>query len=348
MYPSDRTVLSLRGCLSTHLHRRHYAQLQLLSHHNVMPPQEEIPALRIASNGGGALHYSHDHGRTSNAPAQNSGPVGNSPDGASKTMAPLSLSEKDVRGASGPEGPPKLPGTRGDSGVLRTSSDRDYAHIFGTFDGGTRDTATTTSLLLHECDFCEYATKRKDNLIRHRRTHTGERPFVCNQCGYATTHKGHLTQHLRKHSGEKPFQCTRCDYRAAKRWDVTVHMRMHTGEKPYACRFCTYRAAYKCDLTAHLRTHTGEKPYACQLCDYRATQKAHMTRHLRKHTGERPFPCTQCSYRCANRSDLKKHLEAHKRGTTRDDVKRSNEINGTKKLYTKLGSTLAVSSEWYF
>lgn len=49
----------------------------------------------------------------------------------------------------------------------------------------------------HACPFCSKKFYGSVDLERHKRTHTGEKPFACNFCSYRATQLGNLQRHIK-------------------------------------------------------------------------------------------------------------------------------------------------------
>ncbi|KAM4709903.1 zinc finger protein 367 [Discoglossus pictus] len=81
------------------------------------------------------------------------------------------------------------------------------------------------------CNICNRVFPREKSLQAHKRTHTGERPYLCDfpDCGKAFVQSGQLKTHQRLHTGEKPFVCSEngCSSRF-------THANRHCSKHPYA------------------------------------------------------------------------------------------------------------------
>ncbi|XP_058119223.1 uncharacterized protein LOC131289621 [Anopheles ziemanni] len=61
-----------------------------------------------------------------------------------------------------------------------------------------------------KCTECHKRFKRKDYLLIHIRTHTGERRYKCDLCSSAFVHPSNLITHRKLHSNERPHKCNLC------------------------------------------------------------------------------------------------------------------------------------------
>ncbi|MCL4154173.1 UNVERIFIED_CONTAM: hypothetical protein GTU68_005455 [Idotea baltica] len=53
------------------------------------------------------------------------------------------------------------------------------------------------------CVVCNKGFVKKNDLLRHTRTHTGEKPYHCPFCPHSSAQRGNLNLHiLRQHSGQ--------------------------------------------------------------------------------------------------------------------------------------------------
>ena len=58
---------------------------------------------------------------------------------------------------------------------------------------------------------------------------SGEKPYICTWegCTWRFARSDELTRHYRKHSGEKPFKCNVCDRAFSRSDHLSLHMKRH-------------------------------------------------------------------------------------------------------------------------
>jgi len=168
------------------------------------------------------------------------------------------------------------------------------------------------------CNFCNKRFNAPSKLIRHVKTHTGERPFTCTTCGKSFAEKHKLTRHVKNVHLDKRKKC----------------------EKKHECAICG-RLFAKSNLTGHLETHLDnlvEKKHACTICHKRFENKSGLTNHIRIHTGEQPFQCHICKKRFAQKSNYTAHMNTHKK------TKKSEKLFPYKHTESVLNVTTALKS----
>lgn len=117
--------------------------------------------------------------------------------------------------------------------------------------------AAATSSDPYQCDVCKKTFAVPARLVRHYRTHTGERPFECEFCHKMFSVKENLQVHRRIHTKERPYKCDRCGRAFEHSGKLHRHMRIHTGERPHKCSVCSKTFIQSGQLVIHMRTHTG-------------------------------------------------------------------------------------------
>nr|XP_060616229.1 zinc finger protein 347-like isoform X1 [Anolis sagrei ordinatus]XP_060616230.1 zinc finger protein 347-like isoform X1 [Anolis sagrei ordinatus] len=75
----------------------------------------------------------------------------------------------------------------------------------------------------YECSYCGKRWPCRSQLLRHLRTHTGERPHKCSDCGKSFSTSSHLSQHKRVHTGERPYSCKDCGKSYRRRASLVQH-----------------------------------------------------------------------------------------------------------------------------
>ena len=195
--------------------------------------------------------------------------------------------------------------------------------------------------VVSKCDQCPYTTSNPYNLMKHKRTHTGEKPFKCSYCTYRSADSGNLNKHINSHhgvegvkkralllmkkkapkkpaspSGEAAKPVKIVSTATARPVPVKLSSESSTSQTSmlFKCTECDYKCANEDFLIAHLSIHKKQgDQYVCAICDYASRNQQNLAKHIRTHTGEKPYQCSQCSYSAADKGNLNKHVKTHHR-----------------------------------
>ena len=149
---------------------------------------------------------------------------------------------------------------------------------------------------LFGCTQCDYKSNYKANLkkhIRHIHEQRGERSIKCFECEKMFFTEDNMHRHLKLHSENRPYKCEKdnCDKAFKTMNGLKLHVVSHQTDRPFPCDFegCEKSFKTKRSLVLHLNeTHqNAPRNYKCteEECDMAFYKKCHLDRHMDAHKG---------------------------------------------------------------
>lgn len=113
----------------------------------------------------------------------------------------------------------------------------------------------------YQAELTKPSRVRKSPAGRQCKTPPHERPYACpaDGCDRRFSRSDELTRHVRVHTGQKPFQCRICMRSFSRSDHLTTHIRTHTGEKPFACGECGRKFARSDERKRHAKIHQKQR-----------------------------------------------------------------------------------------
>ncbi len=159
------------------------------------------------------------------------------------------------------------------------------------------------------CPICQKVYETEARCDLHKKSvHSEDKVYHCThaRCDFMCTDKAEFDRHRRSHTGDKPYKCSICSKAFSNSQELTHHHSTVHPKISYKCSLCSKAFSTSQELTHHHSTVHSKVSYKCELCPMSFKSKNSLHEHvITKH----PFPCDLCNFQGSTKAHLKKHVE---------------------------------------
>ena len=153
----------------------------------------------------------------------------------------------------------------------------------------------------YACDFCEYATTIKSNIIMHMHTHGNPKSYKCDKCPYIALHINIMKEHAMGHGLGSTFheeavakktkpvillKCSECGFTTDEKALLNDHMLKHISDINLLTS-AKSQEKNPHDMTTTMTSGTKGKDqptaYVCKECDFMSTEAYAFITHMLSH-----------------------------------------------------------------
>jgi KRAB domain-containing zinc finger protein len=195
----------------------------------------------------------------------------------------------------------------------------------------------------YECVYCEKCFGKKEDLLKHVRTHAESQDFDDEDFdNYINLHaEEHFViqnqegdeEHFifEQYDDNEGYQCSECDETYRDKLQMIIHMSFHVNSKlpnggykssliikadstllaPYKCKFCEERFINKNYRSRHLCKCHRDEILQCEVCQKLFLYKETLKQHCKQHTIDTKYQCEYCQKCFTSKWFLKRHTRRH-------------------------------------
>lgn len=164
-----------------------------------------------------------------------------------------------------------------------------------------RHKKTHSGVKPYRCEFCQKNFNRPDLLKVHEKTHS-ENGFQCDQCSEVFSVANDFKEHKKTVHPLAGIPCDECNEVFSVAKELKAHKKKDHPETK--CKECKAEFPDPEALVKHAQTHLREKPYKCAICEKSFSDPEGLVHHVTSHTkskiGKKEHRCETCDKVCRN------------------------------------------------